>query len=99
MASYRIATLAVSDLDRIWDYYDRVANEDVADRQLARLYERFQMLGEQPYMGVARPEFDQAMRSHTVPDARYIIFYFPRAYGVEVARIIHGSRNLSRLFG
>ena len=99
MASYRVAAPAVRDLDEIWDYYDRMASEDVADGQLARLRERFRLLGENPYIGVARPEFAPAMRSHTAPDSRYIIFYFPRTYGVEIARIIHGSRDLLRLFG
>ena len=38
------------------------------------------------------------VRSHAIPNTRYIIFYFPKDYGVEVARVAHGSQNLHRLF-
>ena len=98
MARYRIAAPAVGDLHQIWDYYASEASEGVADQQLDRLYHRFLLLAEQPYMGVARPEFDPEIRSHAVPNANFIIFYFPQRYGIEVARVVHGSRELVRLF-
>ena len=98
MAHYRVAARAVEDLHQIWDYYAGEAGEGIADQQLDRLYHRFQLLAEQPYMGVARPRFDPDIRSHAVPNTRFIIFYFPRGYGIEVARVIHGSRELARLF-
>ena len=56
------------------------------------------LLAEQPYMGVARPEFDPEIRSHAVPNTNFIIFYFLWRYGIEVARVVHGSRELVRLF-
>ena len=98
MARYRISAPAVEDLHQIWDYYAGQASEGVADQQLDRFYQRFWLLAEQPYMGVARPEFDPEIRSHAVPGSSYIIFYFARRYGIEVARVIHGSRELARLF-
>ncbi len=98
MARYRIAAPAVGDLHQISDYYAREASEGLANQQLDRLYQRFLLLAEQPYMGVARPEFDPEIRSHAVPNTRFIIFYFARRYGIEVARVIHGSRELIRLF-
>ena len=98
MARYRVATLAVGDLHQIWDYYARQAGESVANQQLDQLYQRFLLLAEQPYMGVARPEFDPEIRSHAVPNTSFIIFYFARHFGIEVARDIHGSRELVRLF-
>ncbi len=98
MSLYRIAAPAIGDLRQIWDYYATEASEGVADQQLDRLYHRFLLLAGQPYMGVARPEFDPDIRSHAVPNASFIIFYFPRRYGIEVARVVHGSRELIRLF-
>ena len=98
MARYRIATPAMGDLHQIWDYYTTEASEGVANQQLDRLYQRFLLLAEQPYIGVARPEFDAEIRSHAVPNTNFIIFYFARRYGIEVARVIHGSRELFRLF-
>ena len=98
MARYRIAAPAAEDLHQIWDYYSREASERIAAQQLDHLYRRFLMLAEQPYMGVARSEFDPEIRSHAVPGTRFIIFYFARRYGIEVARVIHGSRELAQLF-
>ena len=54
MSSYRIAGSATRDLDRIWDYHHSVAGEEVANQLIDRLYERFLILAEHPYMGVAR---------------------------------------------
>ena len=88
----------MEDLHQIWDYYSSEASEGVADQQLDRLYHRFLLLAEQPYMGLARPEFDPEIRSHSVPNSSYIIFYFARSFGIEVARVIYGSRELVRLF-
>lgn len=98
MSSCRIASPATRDLDRIWDYHYSVAGEEVANQQIDRLYECFLILAEHPYMGVARYEFAPEIRSHPVPDSRYIIFYFPKEDGVDIARIVHGSRDLTRLF-
>lgn len=78
MARYRITAPAVEDLHQIWDYYAREASEGVADQQLDRLHQRFLMLAEQPFMGVARPEFDPEIRSHAVTGTGFIIFYFAR---------------------
>ena len=99
MPAFQVDDVAKADLDNIWDYYDREASEAVADRQLGRLYQRFQLLAEQPFMGVARPEFNRAeLRSFVVPSTPFIIFYYPRDYGVEIAHIRHGSQDLANLF-
>ena len=80
------------------DYYRRVSTEETADRQIARLYERFQILADHPYAGVARYLFADGLRSHAVPNTRYIIFYFPRDHGVEIAHVVHGNQDMTRLF-
>ncbi|MXY22011.1 MAG: type II toxin-antitoxin system RelE/ParE family toxin [Dehalococcoidia bacterium] len=97
--SYRISTSASRDLAHIWEYYRRVASEETADRQIARLHERFQILANHPYAGVARHLFSEGLRSHAVPNTRYIIFYFPYDNGVEIAHVVHGNQDTSRLFG
>ena len=48
MPSFRIATPAIRDLDQIWGYYYSVANEEVADRLLDRVYSAFLVLVQQP---------------------------------------------------
>ena len=85
-------------MTQIWNYYLRVASEETADRQIASLYERFQILAAHPYAGVARDLFAEGLRSHAVPNTRYIIFYFPRDNGVEIAHVVHGNQDMTRLF-
>ena len=98
MASYRVSRPAQRDLDDIWDFYERRFGETGADQQLARLQESFQLLADQPYAGVPHPEYESHLRSHVAPRSRYVIFYFPREYGIEVARVIHGSRDIISQF-
>lgn len=86
------------DLAQIWDYYRRIASEETADRQIARLYERFQILADHPYAGVSRDLFAEGLRSHAVPNTRYIIFYFPRDNGAEIAHVVHGNQDMTQLF-
>jgi plasmid stabilization system protein ParE len=38
------------------------------------------------------------MADISFPHGGYLIFYRPLPDGVEIVRIIHGARNLSRLF-
>ena len=98
MPLYRVASPAIRDLDQIWVYYDSVANEEVANRLLDRLYRTFLLLAQQPHIGKARPELASGLRSYAVPNTRFLIFHAPREYGVEVVRLVHGSRDLRLLF-
>ena len=88
----------MADLDEIWDYLDQAAGEMVADRQLDLLFQRFQLLAEQRFLGRPRPDFAIELRSFAVPRTPYIVFYFPRDFGVEIVRVVHGSRRLTDLF-
>ena len=55
-----------------------------------------------PKMGKPR-DYDHpalaGMRFHLVKGFRkYLIFYIPRGYGIEVIRVLHGARDLNLLF-
>ena len=57
--------------------------------------QRCHLLSQHPLMGESRPGFGVAgCRSISV--GLYVIFFRPSASGVEIARILHGSRDLSR---
>ena len=99
MPTYRVSTPAVKDLEGIWDYYVNAASRDVANKLLDRLYQSFLLLAQQSYIGKARPELVSGLRSYTVPNTRFIVFHTPRENGVDVVRVVHGSRDLTRLFG
>ena len=98
MATFRISVPAQRDVDQIWHYHATNASVEVSVRQIAILNESFQILSEQPYIGIARHEHAPDMRSHAVPRTQYIIFYFPTAYGVEIARVVDGRSDPSRWF-
>ena len=57
--------------------------------------QRCHLLSQHPLMGESRPGFGvTGCRSISV--GLYVIFFRPSASGVEIARILHGSRDLGR---
>ena len=90
------APLAVEDLDEIWDYIAQ-DNVEAANRVIDGISEVCQTLATQPEMGLRRPEFASgSLRSFVV--SNFIVFYRPVDDGIEVARVVHGSRDINRLF-
>ncbi len=89
------APLAELDLDEIWDYIAQ-DNFTVADRFLDTISERCHMLARHPEIGRLRPELAPDLRSFAV--GNHIIFYRPIDDGIEVARVLRGSRDLDSLF-
>jgi plasmid stabilization system protein ParE len=56
--SYRLSALAEKDLDDIWSYVAKDASLETADRLIDAIFDRFELLFEQPRMGRNRPEFE-----------------------------------------
>ncbi len=88
---------AESELDylEIWLY---VAKDDpVAADQLLRAFdEKLNLLSDSPLVGRAREELAHNLRSS--PVGNYILFYRPADGGVELVRLLHGARDIRRLF-
>lgn len=87
--AYRLSDLAESDLAEIWSY---VAEDSPtrADRLIDAIFDRFELLVEQPRIGRNRPEFGEGVRSLVVES--YVIYY--RHEGdILIARILHGRRD------
>ena len=86
---------SAADLLQLWGY---VARDDVsaADRLMDRIDAVLHRLAAAPKLGRERPELVASMRSYTV--GKYLIFYQPLADGIELVRVLHGARNLRRLF-
>ena len=98
-ARYEVTRPAARDLNQIWDYYDEVAGEEVADRQIGRIESRFLLIAENPYIGVLRTEYGPDVRTYRVPNLPYVIIYKVSGGVIEITRVVHGRRNLRRLFG
>jgi toxin ParE1/3/4 len=95
MNQYRVSDAARSDLEGIW-LYIASDNPDAADKFIRALVSRFPMLASMPEMGRKREELSPRLRSLSV--GNYVIFYRPMESGVEIARVLHGARDLPPLF-
>ncbi|HKN34770.1 MAG TPA: type II toxin-antitoxin system RelE/ParE family toxin [Terriglobales bacterium] len=78
------------------------ASVDVARRFLHAANVSFQALAKMPELGVQRnfrnPLFASVRAWPVKGFERYLIFYRPLMDGVEILRVIHGARDIERLF-
>ena len=82
-------------------YYATVASPEVGHRFLVAAHDTFALLATQPNMGwqsrLKHPEL-KILRVFRVKDfERILILYLPLLDGVEILRVVHGSRNLQAL--
>jgi toxin ParE1/3/4 len=95
MSSVFYSPEAENDLVGIADYIARDKPE-AALRWFQRIRETCQMLAIQPSLGEMRTEFGVVgCRSFSV--GNYVVFFRPKEVGIEVARVVHGSRDLRDL--
>lgn len=71
-------------------------NTAAADRLLDEIEERCRLLAQSPEMGRKREELATGLRSSVV--GQYVIFYRPMADEIQVIHVLHGARDLPRLF-
>lgn len=83
------------DLDDLW-WSIAQDNPDAADRVLDAIDDRCTLLAQFPRLGTSRDELLPGLRSS--PVGSYLVFYLPLPDGIEVIRVLHGSRDLDRLF-
>src|SRR5687768_8697001 len=95
MGVVRRTAASFRDYGQIWLY---VAQRDraAADGLIRTFDEKVRFLSDNPRAGPLRPELRPRLRSF--PVGAYIIFYRPIRGGVEITRVVHGSRNLRALF-
>lgn len=89
-------TQALEDLDGLWSYIAQ-HNVPAADRMLDGLYERFQLLADNPLLGERQPYLaDGEYRRFTYRN--YVVYYTPNDDGVTIVRVLHGAREETQLF-
>ena len=95
MAQYVITEPAEEDLREIAFY---IADDtiDAAFSMLDRFTERFEMLASMPQTGRRRDELETNLRSF--PEGSYVVFYREVSQGIEIIRVLHGSRDIDRIF-
>lgn len=95
MARVTRRPLAVADILEIWNY---IADDSLseADRWVDRLDEKLTLWATQPLMGRGRDELLPGIRSFGF--GRYVVFFEPLPDGIDIIRVLHGSRDFDANF-
>ena len=86
---------AQQDLEEILHYLDRQSTQ-AADRFAAMLDEKCEVHAMHPQLGESCEELFPNLKHFTVWN--YAIFYRSIIEGIELVRVIHGARDLPRIF-
>jgi toxin ParE1/3/4 len=95
LRSVVLSELAEADLTNIFAYVAQ-DNPEAADRVIGQIYEKCQFLAQSPKAGRKRIELHASIRSFGV--GSYVIFYRESRGGIEVARVLHGRRDIPTVF-
>lgn len=96
MKALRLTDSARRDLAGFWAYLARENSASVADQQIERVFAAFESLQKHPESGRRRPELRNGVRSYAV--LPLVVFYSVSDEAVNVLHVVHGSRDLPRLF-
>ena len=100
-ANYVVRPRADRDIEEQAFYYATEGNLELGHRFLLAVHETFQLLATQPNMGwhaKLRIRSIAALRVFRVTGfEKILILYLPQADGVEIVRLVHGTRNLLAL--
>lgn len=96
MLNLKASVEALNDLMTIWAYIaeDSPIN---ADRFYDKLTLKFEWFCEFSEAGTACDELMKGLR--LFPVDRYVIYYFVLDHDLIIVRVLHGSRNMQKIFG
>lgn len=95
MSSYSFSDAAIQDLDDICEYIAQ-SNPRAASRLFDAIRQKCKLVAGFPNMGKSYEKLSPNLRGFTVED--YIVFFYPRADGIDVARVVSGYRDLELIF-
>ena len=95
MAQVRRTVQANRDLLEIWVYIAE-SNPNAADRLIDSLTATCQELAQSSGIGRSREELLKGMRSF--PTGNYVIYYRQITNGIRVLRVLHGARQVEKIF-
>jgi toxin ParE1/3/4 len=104
MARVILQPAAERDLIEQFVFLGESSGEDLARRFLSAVYSTFDQLAEMPRMGFRRrlhaSRFSNVRMWRVSGFEKHLILYSPlgEADGIKVLRVIHGSRDVERLF-
>lgn len=95
MATYSFSDVAIADLEEICDRIAR-NNRNAAIRLFEKIRQKCKTVAQFSNMGKKYEPLSPSLRGFIVDD--YIIFYYPKKDGIDVARVVSGYRDLESLF-
>ena len=95
MKTHVLSAESEKDLNDIFDYI-AVHSISSAEKQVREIYRKFALLCEQPEIGRKRDDLLPKLRSFNVDN--YLIFYREKGETLEIARVLHGSRDFAAIF-
>lgn len=95
MSSYSFSDEAIKDINKICEYVAG-QNPKAASQLFDAIRKKCNLVANFPNMGKSFSRFAPNLRGFIVED--YIIFYYPRNNGIDIARIVSGYRDLESLF-
>jgi toxin ParE1/3/4 len=73
-------------------------NLEAALKVLDAMEDKFKLLARSPELGRKREELAPGLRSFPAAH-NYLVFYKPIDNGIEIIRVLHGSRDIEPMFG
>ncbi len=102
MTAVRVRPQADRDTDLAAAFYAREANVDTALPFLVAVDQVYERLAQHPQIGTIVKNFEPRLaevRFWPVPGFEsHLVFYVPLRGVVEILRVLHGARDLPRLF-
>jgi toxin ParE1/3/4 len=95
MPTVKVAAAAEEDLRKIWAYVAE-HNAEAANKLIKEIISKFAILRDYPHTGREQSRLLVNLRSFLIKD--YFIFYQPFEGGVEILRVLHGSRDIENIF-
>lgn len=95
MNSYSFSDEAVQDLSDICEYIAQ-SNPSAASKLFDAIRQKCKLVVGFPNMGKSYDKMAPKLRGFAVDD--YIVFYYPREDGIDVAPVVSGYRDLKLLF-
>jgi len=96
MNSYTFSDESVRDLNDICEYIARNSSSKAASELFDAIRQKCKLVAEFPNMGKRYERLAPNLRGFIVRD--YLIFYYPRSDGIDIARVLRGDRDLELLF-
>ena len=95
MGSYSFTNAAIQDIDKICEYIAR-QNSQAASQLFDVIRKKCKLIANFPNMGKSYSKVAPDLRGFVVEN--YIIFYYPKKDGINIARVVSGYQDLELLF-